>query len=286
MLSAAGQVFAFQLGLVLVLGLSIGSFLNVVIYRLPIMLERSWRREALAFLAREDEQSGAAEETFNLAVPGSACPHCNTAIRPWQNIPVLSFLLLGGRCAGCSAKISWRYPVVELLTGFVSVLLFLQFGWNGQLLAMLLFSYVCIALIGIDYDHQLLPDSLTLPLLWAGLILNSQALFVPLEHALWGAVGGYLFLWTVFWLFRIVTGKEGMGYGDFKLMAAFGAWFGWAALPNIVLLSSLTGAVLGGLLIVCKLQDAQKPIPFGPFIAIAGWLTAVYPDFFMIFAYL
>ena len=277
--------------IVLFSGLSIGSFLNVVIYRLPIMLEKAWRKEAEAFLAAGDEagdQYGETEQqdAFNLAVPPSACPACHARIRPWQNIPLFSYLFLRGRCANCKTTISVRYPLVELVTGIASVLLLLQFGWSVQLAAMLLLTYIGIALIGIDYDHQLLPDNLTLPLLWLGLLVNTQQMFVPLAEAVWGAVAGYLFLWAVFWLFKLVTGKEGMGYGDFKLMAAFGAWFGWQLLPNIVLLSSLTGAVLGSAMIVSKLHEAQKPIPFGPFIVIAAWLSAAYPEYFLVFNYL
>ena len=269
--------------LLLVTGLCIGSFLNVVIYRLPKMLELAWQKEARDFLQLEP---AANEQRFNLAFPSSRCPACNAPIKPWQNIPVLSFLFLRGRCAKCKTPISMRYPLVEAATGLASVLLLLQFGPGWQLAAMLVLTWISIALIGIDYDHKLLPDNLTMPLLWMGLLLNSQGLFVSLEQAVFGAAAGYGVLWLVFWGFKLATGKEGMGYGDFKLLAAYGAWFGWMSIPNIILLSSLTGAVIGLLLIALFRHESQKPIPFGPFIAVAAWLTVVYPQYFNIFAYL
>lgn len=265
---------------VFVFSLCIGSFLNVVIYRLPIMLQREWQQEAKWILQQPDDN----EQTtrFNLAFPASACPNCQQPIKAWQNIPVISYLLLRGKCAGCQQGISIRYPAVELLTGVLGVLLAIKFGVSTQFLALLLFTYVAIALTGIDYDTQLLPDNLVLPLLWLGLLLNTQSLFVSLQDAVVGAAIGYGFLWSVFWLFKIVTGKEGMGYGDFKLMAAFGAWFGWQVLPNIVLLSSLVGALFGISLMLLKKMDKDKPMPFGPFIIVAGWLTVIYPNYFVI----
>lgn len=265
---------------VFVFSLCIGSFLNVVIYRLPIMLQREWQQEAKWILQQPDDN----EQTtrFNLAFPASACPNCQQPIKAWQNIPVISYLMLRGKCAGCQQGISIRYPAVELLTGVLGVLLAIKFGVSTQFLALLLFTYVAIALTGIDYDTQLLPDNLVLPLLWLGLLLNTQSLFVSLQDAVVGAAIGYGFLWSVFWLFKIVTGKEGMGYGDFKLMAAFGAWFGWQVLPNIVLLSSLVGALFGISLMLWKKMDKDKPMPFGPFIIVAGWLTVIYPNYFVI----
>ena len=265
---------------VFVFSLCIGSFLNVVIYRLPIMLQREWQQEAKWILQQPDDN----EQTtrFNLAFPASACPNCQQPIKAWQNIPVISYLMLRGKCAGCQQGISIRYPAVELLTGVLGVLLAIKFGVSTQFLALLLFTYVAIALTGIDYDTQLLPDNLVLPLLWLGLLLNTQSLFVSLQDAVIGAAIGYGFLWSVFWLFKIVTGKEGMGYGDFKLMAAFGAWFGWQVLPNIVLLSSLVGALFGISLMLWKKMDKDKPMPFGPFIIVAGWLTVIYPNYFVI----
>lgn len=272
----------FIYSLLFVFGLCIGSFLNVVIYRIPIMLQRAWRSEAQAILALTQDQQ---EEKFNLATPNSTCPHCSSAIKPWQNIPLISYVFLRGRCAHCKGPISLRYPTVELFTAVVSVLLAMQLGFSTQLLALLVFSYVAIALAGIDYDTHLLPDNMVLPLLWIGLLLNSQTLFVSLHEAVFGAVIGYGFLWSVFWLFKLFTGKEGMGYGDFKLMAVFGAWFGWQLLPNIILLSSLLGAIVGITMILMGRLDKGAPIPFGPFIIVAGLLTAVYPEYFIVSHY-
>lgn len=265
-----------------VFSLCIGSFLNVVIYRIPIMLQRAWREEAQSILALEPDQD---EQKFNLATPNSTCPHCSSAIKPWQNIPLISYIFLRGRCASCRGSISIRYPAIELFTGIVSLLLAVKIGFNGQLLALLFFSYVAIALAAIDYDTKLLPDNMVLPLLWLGLLLNSQNLFVSLHDAVFGAVVGYGFLWSIFWLFKLVTGKEGMGYGDFKLMAVFGAWFGWQLLPNIILLSSLLGAIIGIAMIASGRIEKAEPIPFGPFIILAGFLTAVYPEYFILSHY-
>lgn len=265
-----------------VFSLCIGSFLNVVIYRIPIMLQRAWRAEAQSVLALEPDQD---EQKFNLATPNSTCPHCSSAIKPWQNIPLISYIFLRGRCASCRGSISIRYPAIELFTGIVSLLLAVKIGFNGQLLALLFFSYVAIALAAIDYDTKLLPDNMVLPLLWLGLLLNSQNLFVSLHDAVFGAVVGYGFLWSIFWLFKLVTGKEGMGYGDFKLMAVFGAWFGWQLLPNIILLSSLLGAIIGIAMIASGRIEKAEPIPFGPFIILAGFLTAVYPEYFILSHY-
>lgn len=265
-----------------VFSLCIGSFLNVVIYRIPIMLQRAWREEAQSILALEPDQD---EQKFNLATPNSTCPHCSSAIKPWQNIPLISYIFLRGRCASCRGSISIRYPAIELFTGIVSLLLAVKIGFNGQLLALLFFSYVAIALAAIDYDTKLLPDNMVLPLLWLGLLLNSQNFFVSLHDAVFGAVVGYGFLWSIFWLFKLVTGKEGMGYGDFKLMAVFGAWFGWQLLPNIILLSSLLGAIIGIAMIASGRIEKAEPIPFGPFIILAGFLTAVYPEYFILSHY-
>lgn len=263
----------FQYGVVALLSLCVGSFLNVVIYRLPRMLEQQWQQEARAFLAMDAVE----QERFNLAVPASACPKCQHSIAPWQNIPVLSYLFLKGRCGNCQATISLRYPLVELATALLACLVFAQWGASIQSLMMIVLTYVCIALALIDYDEKLLPDSLVLPLLWLGLLVNTQSVFVSLSDAVVGAAAGYGVLWSVFWLFKLVTGKDGMGYGDFKLMAAFGAWFGWQILPNVILLSSLVGAVLGIILIATGLQKRDESMPFGPFIIVAAWLTALYP---------
>lgn len=263
------------------LGLVIGSFLNVVIYRLPIMMERDWRRQC----AELEEREIAEQPVFNLVVPPSACPDCRRRIRAYENIPVLSWLLLRGRCAGCSKPISPRYPLIELTTAILSAVIATYFGFSWETLAALLFTWTLIALTMIDYDRQWLPDNLTLPLLWAGLLLSlghgavdSQRLFVAPQSAIIGAAAGYLSLWGVFHLFRLVTGKEGMGYGDFKLLAALGAWLGWQALPLIVLLSAVVGAVVGVALIAFRRHQRGKPIPFGPFLAAAGWIALLWGD--------
>ena len=257
-----------------VLGLVVGSFLNVVIYRLPKMMEAQWQRDYDEFSGEAQEES----DELSLAFPGSRCPHCDAEIKPTQNIPVLSYLALGGKCASCKAPISVRYPVVEAVTALLWVLCGLQFGVSNALAGAMLLTAVLVVLTAIDLDHQLLPDSLTLPLVWIGLLLNIDNTFVSLESAVLGAVFGYLCLWTVFWLFKIVTGKEGMGHGDFKLLAALGAWFGLAALPTIVLLSSVVGAVLGVALIATGKQERETPMPFGPFLAGAGLIHLFYPN--------
>jgi len=257
-----------------VLGLVVGSFLNVVIYRLPKMMEAQWQRDYAEFGGEAQEDS----EKLSLAFPGSRCPHCDAEIKPTQNIPVLSYVALGGKCAACKASISVRYPVVEALTALLWVLCGLQFGVSNALAGAMLLTAALVVLTAIDLDHQLLPDSLTLPLVWIGLLFNIDNTFVSLESAVLGAVFGYLCLWSVFWLFKIVTGKEGMGHGDFKLLAALGAWFGLAALPTIVLLSSVVGAALGVVLIVTGKQDRETPMPFGPFLAGAGLIHLFYPN--------
>ena len=265
-----------------VLGLVVGSFLNVVIHRIPKMMERQWERDCAEFLGEEFRGVDALEtQPYSLAFPGSHCPSCNAEIKPMQNIPVISYLFLRGRCAHCSVSIPIRYPLIELLTAVIWVVCGLSFGVSNALAAAMLLTAVLISLTAIDLDHQLLPDSLTLPLLWIGLLINIDATFVSLESAVLGAVFGYLCLWSVYWLFKIVTGKEGMGYGDFKLLAALGAWFGLSALPTIVLLSSLVGAVVGMALIVMRRQDRETPMPFGPFLAGAGLIHLFYPNVLM-----
>lgn len=261
-----------------VFALMVGSFLNVVIYRLPLMLQNDWEAQARELLtdAATEHTPQAVQENFNLAQPGSHCPQCNAPIKPWQNIPLLSYLLLGGKCGQCKTKIPLRYPAVELVTALLSCAVVAYFGASWQSAGLLLFSWVLIALTMIDFDHQLLPDNLTLPLLWLGLIANSFGLFCSLEQALWGAVAGYLSLWSLYWIFKLVTGKEGMGYGDFKLLAALGAWLGWQSLPLIILLSSLVGACVGILLIILKNRGKSVPIPFGPYLAAAGWIAALW----------
>jgi len=265
-----------------VLGLVVGSFLNVVIHRLPKMMERQWKRECAEFVGEEPHGEELHEgEPYSLAFPGSHCPSCGAEITAPQNIPVLSYLLLRGRCANCGVAISLRYPLVELLTAAIWILCGLSFGVSNALAAAMLLTAVLISLTAIDLDHQLLPDSLTLPLLWGGLLINIDATFVSLESAVLGAVFGYLCLWSLYWLFNISSWKEGMEYGDFNLLAALGAWFDLSALPTIVLLSSLVGAVVGIALIVMRRQDRETPMPFGPFLAGAGLIHLFYPNVLM-----
>ncbi len=247
-------------------GLCVGSFLNVVIHRLPKMLERGWQAQC-AELRGETPEPGPA---YNLVVPRSACPACGIQITALQNIPVVSWLVLGGKCAGCKAPISGRYPIVELLGGALAAAAVWHFGATPQGLAACGLLWALLALTMIDFDTQLLPDGITLPLLWAGLIVNLRGTFAPLGDAVIGAVAGYLSLWTIYWAFKLIRGKEGMGYGDFKLLAALGAWLGWQLLPVIVLLSSVVGAAIGMTLIVFKGRDHSVPMAFGPFLAIAG----------------
>lgn len=262
-------------GIALVLGLAIGSFLNVVIVRLPKMMTNSWKADCCELLELEPPPQ---QSTFNLLLPASECPSCGHQIRPWENIPVLSYLFLRGRCSACRSRISIRYPLIEIATGILSVLVLLHFGWTAQGMLGLVLVWALIALTGIDIDTQLLPDKITLPLLWLGLLANSAGAFVSLEDAVYGAAAGYLLLWSVFWGFKLLTGKEGMGYGDFKLLAALGAWMGWQALPTIVLLSSFVGAVIGIAGILIQGRDRNVPIPFGPYLAIAGFITLLWGD--------
>ena len=272
------------IGSAFLLALLVGSFLNVVIHRLPLMLERQWKRQAEDVLgAPAGAPSGTSPETYNLVVPRSRCPACRAAIRAHQNIPVVSYLLLGGRCANCGARISPRYPIVELVTAVLSATVVWHFGWHWQSLAALVFTWALVALTVIDLDHQLLPDAITLPLLWLGLLLSlvwsattTPPAPVDPRSAIIGAAAGYLSLWLVYWAFKLATGKEGMGYGDFKLLGAFGAWMGWQMLPLVILLSAFTGAVVGLALIILRGRDRNVPIPFGPFLAAAGWIALIW----------
>jgi len=257
-------------------GLCVGSFLNVVIHRLPLMMERDWRLQCAELMAQEPASNPQMTSPFNLMVPRSRCPHCEHSIGALENIPVLSYVLLRGRCSNCKTPISIRYPAIELLGGLLSVMILWHFGLNWQAGGALLLSFSLLALAAIDFDTQLLPDSITLPLLWGGLLFNLTATFVPLTEAVLGAVAGYLSLWSIYWLFKLVTGKEGMGYGDFKLLAALGAWLGWSLLPAIILLSSAVGAVVGVSMILIRGHDRQIPIPFGPYLAIAGWICLMW----------
>jgi leader peptidase (prepilin peptidase)/N-methyltransferase len=248
------------------LGLCIGSFLNVVIHRLPKIMESRWRAEC----AELNNQEPSAGERYNLVVPRSKCPSCGHGITVLENIPLLSYVALGGKCSACRARISIRYPIVEALTGALTAYTAWHFGFTPAAAAAAFFTWVMIALAFIDLDTFYLPDDLTLPLLWAGLLFNLAGGFTDLPSAVIGAIAGYLSLWLVFWMFKIVTGKEGMGYGDFKLLGAIGAWLGWKMLPLVILLSSFAGAIIGLMLIVIARRGRNVPIPFGPYLAIAG----------------
>jgi len=254
-------------------GLLLGSFFNVVIYRLPKMMEATWKHECKLLLSEVDDAEEVTPPQFNLAIPNSHCPRCNAPVKAWQNIPVLSYVMLRGRCASCKAPIGIRYPIVECVTALLTIFPLLMFGFTPYAFAAILFSWILLILTVIDIDHQLLPDQLTLPLIWLGLLFNSITGSIPLHDAVWGAMAGYLSLWSVFWLFKLLTGKEGMGYGDFKLLAALGAWLGWQYLPLIILLSSVVGAVFGGAVMMLKRSDSSTPMPFGPYLAGAGWIA-------------
>lgn len=260
-----------------ILGLLIGSFLNVVVYRIPIMLQRSWRQECLSFLEQE-ETSPASPEIFNLSQPRSRCPSCEHPISALENIPVLSYLFLKGQCKHCKKNISIRYPIVELITAILSVAIAIQFGVSLQTCTALIFTWSLICLTLIDFDTQLLPDSITFPLLWFALFVSLFQVFVTPETALIGALAGYLSLWSVFWLFKLVTGKEGMGYGDFKLLAAIGALLGWKMLPLVIMLSAFLGAIIGLTLIAIKGRDKNIPIPFGPYLSIAAFIALIWGE--------
>ena len=256
----------------LLFGLLIGSFLNVVVYRLPVMAQR----ELDNYIAHEAGKELPHQDRFNLMVPRSACPHCGHQITALENIPIVSWLFLRGKCSACKAPISPRYPIVEAVTGLLSAVLVWHFGSGWLGLASLVFAYFLIAMTLIDYDTKTLPDDLTFPLLWLGLLINLNGTIVPLRDAVIGAMAGYVSLWAVYWLFKLVTGKEGMGYGDFKLLAALGAWMGWAMLPTIIILSSVVGAIVGISLIVFARRDRNNPIPFGPYLAAAGMIALLY----------
>ena len=262
--------------LVLIIGLLIGSFLNVVIYRLPVMMERGWKKECTEYLELENTEES--NEVFNLIAPLSRCPHCNTAIKPYHNVPIISYLLLQGKCSECKSHISLRYPLIEAFTGITSAVVAWHFGYSIEMLFALFLTWSLIALSFIDIDHQLLPDSINLPMLWLGLFLSLFLIYTDTHSSIIGAIAGYLSLWTVYHLFKLVTGKEGMGYGDFKLLALFGAWLGWQYIPLIILLSSLVGAIIGVSMIILVKSDHNIPIPFGPYLAAAGWLALIWGD--------
>ncbi len=259
-----------------IFGLIIGSFLNVVIYRLPKMMENEWRAQCHEFL--EIEENNLQAQSFNLIKPDSTCPHCGHAITAMENIPVLSYLFLGGKCSQCHTPISKRYPLVELLSAILTVVIASHYGYSYQALFAMVLTWALIALTFIDIDKQLLPDSITLPFIWIGLILNSNGLFTDIHSSLFGAVTGYLVLWIIYQLFKLATGKEGMGYGDFKLLALFGAWFGYQSLPLIIILSAGVGTIITLMMIALGKQQQQQTIPFGPYLAMAGWIAMLWGD--------
>jgi leader peptidase (prepilin peptidase)/N-methyltransferase len=261
---------------IFILGLLVGSFLNVVIYRLPKMMQREWRNECLEFMGKADDIPK--EEAFNLIVPRSRCGHCGHQITALENIPVISYLALGGKCAGCGTHISLQYPLVELFTGLISLWVAWHFGLSLQTAFALIFSWCLIAASGIDIGHKLLPDNITLPLMWLGILLGYFNVFVDLETSVIGAMAGFLSLWSVYIVFKLVTGKEGMGYGDFKLLAMLGAWMGWKMLFVIILTSSLVGATVGITMILLKRTSRGTQIPFGPYLAAAGWISLLYGE--------
>ncbi len=289
------------IGVSFVVGLLIGSFLNVVIHRLPVMMRRGWRADCLGFLKNEAPAGGISKEEYqrlltaisgdanpepyNLVVPGSACPACGHVIRAWENIPVLSYLFLRGRCAGCRASISPRYPLIELTTGVMSAIVAWHFGFSLEAAAAILLSWSLITLTMIDFDHQLLPDSITLPLVWLGLGMSlfhdrvdADTLFVSPQDSIIGAVAGYALLRGVYQLFKLITGKEGMGFGDFKLLAALGAWMGWQLLPLIIMLSAVVGAVVGISMMIFRRHSREVPIAYGPYLAAAGWVALLWGE--------
>ena len=268
---------ALLIGSAFLFGLLVGSFLNVVILRLPTWLEWRWKRDCREMLELEPVDDG--EAPPGIVVHSSRCPKCGHRLAAWENIPLLSFLLLRGRCRGCRTPISWQYPLVELLTGIAFAVVVWQFGASWQTLAALVFTGLAIGMSGIDMRTTLLPDGMTLPLLWLGLLISLVPLFVSPADAIVGAAVGYLSLWSVYWAFKLLTGKEGMGYGDFKLLAAIGAWCGVNAILPVVLISSLIGAIVGGAWLAIRGRDRATPIPFGPFLAAAGWVQLVFaPD--------
>ena len=275
-------------GVVALISLMVGSFLNVVIYRVPLMMERGWRDGVIDYLTDQQSDKDKAlalefrtelpPEPFNIAVPRSRCPQCGNEITAWQNIPVISYLLLRGKCSGCKSGISVRYPIVEFVTMLLSLVVAWKLGPTPAALLGIVVTWFLVAMSMIDFDHQLLPDSMTLPLMWIGLLAALVPVFADIRAAVLGAALGYMVLWSIYQLFKLITGKEGMGYGDFKLLAALGALLGWQALPVIILLSSLVGAVVGLTIIAITRRDKNIPIPFGPYLAAAGWLAMLWGD--------
>jgi len=275
-LAAEPNAFLFVVG---ILGLIVGSFLNVVIHRLPIMTQREWERECASILKLSSSSSE--EEPFNLIRPRSRCPHCKHQITALENIPILSYIWQGGKCTHCQKAISPRYPLIEGASAFLAIITAWHFGFGWAVLGALALTWALLASSMIDFEHQFLFDSITLPFLWLGLLCNLFGLYTDIESSLIGAMVGYVSLWSVYWLFKLFTGKEGMGYGDFKLLAMLGAWMGWQALPSIILMSSFIGAVVGITLVLWRGHDKNIPIPFGPFLAAAGWINLLWGNYFL-----
>ena len=263
---------------VLLFGLSVGSFLNVVAYRLPLMMERDWKLECHQFLELDKPELEPRLESMNLATPASACPNCGHKLHFWENIPVLGYIFLRGKCSSCATKISIQYPLIEFITGLASITVAYQFGVSLQTLFALIFTWVLIALTLIDLKKQLLPDSMTLPLLWLGILLSFFELYTDLSSSVIGAMAGYLILWSVYHLFKLLTKKEGMGYGDFKLLAAMCAWTGYTYLPQMILVSSVVGSIAGISMLLIGKAKQQQPIPFGPYLAVAGWIALLWGE--------
>ena len=272
----------FFYSVIVILGLIIGSFLNVVIHRLPVILKSQWSKDCKLFLAENGNLKLPADTSpeirYNLIVPRSTCPKCGHQIKAWENIPVISYLLLRGKCSNCSAPISIRYPIVEILSAAVALVVAWQFGPGWQAATAIILSWSLLCLSYIDYDHQYLPDNITLPFLWLGLLVNLNGMFVDIASAVIGSMAGYLILWVIYKTFKAATGKEGMGYGDFKLLAMAGAWLGWQMLPVIILMSSVVGALFGTAMVLFKQHEKSKPIPFGPYLAIATWIALLWGD--------
>jgi len=277
-ITAFEQNPAFFYTSVALISLAIGSFLNVVIYRFPKMLEQGWYDECREFLSEELDKNkvGETKEKITLSKPDSTCPKCGHRIRFYENIPVISWLFLKGKCSSCQSKISIRYPLIEAGTALLSVVIATKFGVTIQTLFLLILTWGLVSLTMIDFDHMLLPDQITLPLMWLGLLVNITATYTPLQDAVIGAAVGYMSLFSIFWLFKLITGKEGMGFGDFKLVAVFGAWMGWQLLPLLILMASFVGALVGISLMVFKNHQREQAIPFGPYLAIAGWITLIW----------
>jgi len=272
---------AFFLGTIFILGLLVGSFLNVVIYRLPIMMNNDWKEQCCELLELEINESNGNKSNYNLVVPRSRCPSCSHQIKAIENIPVISYIFLKGKCSQCNTKISLRYPFIEFLSAITVTLVAYYFGISLQTIFAIFLTWALIALSMIDFDHQLLPDDITLPFLWIGITLSLFNIYTDIESSVLGAIFGYGSLWLVYISFKIITGKEGMGHGDFKLLAMFGAWFGWQALPLIIILSSVVGATIGISLIIFKSHDRNTAIPFGPYLAIAGWVYLIWGPYLM-----